>query len=331
MRYIDDVFGIWLHGEDSLKQFHRSLNEFHHTIKFSLEHTGDTPSIPFLDTSVSITQDNTIATELYIKPTHSGILLHYSSAHPTSTKEAIAFSQMNRALRVSSTSTGSSQGMKKIAEMLGKNDYPTHTIEKSKKRATERSRTQQHRKKNDHRDGILRLPYISDEVSRKVRKIVQKSGLNVRIAQGSGPTLRSILTRSALEPPQCPNKGRCIACQAGLEGRCTTKNVIYRLDCAICAESYIGETKRPVRERLLEHRRAALNRNEQNPWGAHYGTAHKSSPVPTIPFTARIIRRAQDHVDRKLGEAIEIAETTPLLNTDSGWQLLPTIRKRSST
>ena len=161
-------------------------------------------------------------------------------------------------------------------------------------------------------------------------KIVKKSGLNVRVAQRSGPTLRSILTRSALEPPRCPNKGRCLACQAGLDGRCTTKNVIYRLECAICAESYIGETKRPVRERLLEHRRAALNRNEQNPWGAHYGTIHKGSPVPTVPFTARIVRRAQDHVDRKLSEAIEMAETTPQLNTDSGWQLVPTIRKRSS-
>ena len=122
---------------------------------------------------------------------------------------------LNRALQISSTSTGSSQGIREMLE----NDYPTHTIEKSKKRAIERSRKQQHRKKNDHRDGILRLPYISDEVSRKVRKIVQKSGSNVHIAQRSGPTLRSILTRSALEPPQCPNKGRCIACQAGLEGR----------------------------------------------------------------------------------------------------------------
>jgi hypothetical protein len=27
-------------------------------------------------------------------------------------------------------------------------------------------------------------------------------------------------------------------------------------------------------------------------------------------------------------EAIEIAENNPRLNTDSGWQLLPTIRKR---
>jgi hypothetical protein len=35
-----------------------------------------------------------------------------------------------------------------------------------------------------------------------------------------------------------------------------------------------------------------------------------------------------DHVDRKLMEAIEIAENNPQLNTNSGWQLLPTITKR---
>ena len=63
----DDIFRVWLHGKESLKQFHCSLNQFHPTIKFSLEHTDDTPSIPFLDTSVSITQDSTIATEFYIK------------------------------------------------------------------------------------------------------------------------------------------------------------------------------------------------------------------------------------------------------------------------
>ena len=140
-----------------------------------------------------------------------------------------------------------------------------------------------------------------------------------------------MLTRSALEPPQCPNQGKCMACQAGLEGRCTTKNIIYRLECSLCSEIYIGETKRPVRDRLLEHRRAALNRDMKNPWGAHYSTKHNRTPVPTIPFSARIIHRARDHVDHKLGEAIEIAEAAPPLNTDGGWQLLPTMRKRSSS
>ena len=159
---------------------------------------------------------------------------------------------------------------------------------------------------------------------------MKRSGLNIHIAQRSGPTLRSILTQSALEPPRCPNQGRCMACQAGLEGRCTTKNAIYRLECTLRSKVYIGETKRSIRDRFLKHQIAALNKNMQNPWGAHYSTEHNDTSVPTIPFTARIIRRARDHIDRKLGEAIEIAETAPPLNTDSGWQLLPTIRKRSS-
>lgn len=130
LRYIDDIFGVWLHHVESLKQFHHSLNQFHPTIKFSLEHTGDTPSIPFLDTEVSLTKDGTISTELYIKPTHSGILLHHSSAHPRSTKEAVALSQMNRAMRDSSTTAGSSRGIEKISQMLERNDYPTDVIER---------------------------------------------------------------------------------------------------------------------------------------------------------------------------------------------------------
>lgn len=56
---------------------------------------------------------------------------------------------------------------------------------------------------------------------------------------------------------------------------------------------------------------------------------HGNSPILDIPFTAKIVRRTNDHVDRKLAEMIEIAETSPLINTDGGLRLLPTIRKRS--
>ena len=101
VRYIDDIFGVWEHGLESLQQFHQAQNQSHPTIKFSLEHTGDLPSIPFLDTNVAVTQDGSVTTELYIKPTHSGILLHYDLAHPKSLKDAIAQSQLQRTLRVS--------------------------------------------------------------------------------------------------------------------------------------------------------------------------------------------------------------------------------------
>ena len=79
----------------------------------------------------------------------------------------------------------------------------------------------------------------------------------------------------------------------------------------------------------MEHRRAALARNVQNLWGAHFCMEYSNSPIPDIPFTAKIMRRTNDHVDRKLAEAIEIAEISPPINMESGWRLLSTIRKRS--
>jgi hypothetical protein len=69
-----------------------------------------------------------------------------------------------------------------------------------------------------------------------------------------------------------------------------------------------------------------LAKSPQNPWGAHFCTKYGYSP---IPFKAKVVRRTNDHVDQKLAEAIEIAETSPPINTDSGWRLLHTIRKRS--
>ena len=52
-RYIDDVFFIWQHGEDSLKQFIKTLNACHPTIKFTAEMSKE--EINFLDVNVRLT------------------------------------------------------------------------------------------------------------------------------------------------------------------------------------------------------------------------------------------------------------------------------------
>ena len=36
LRYIDDIFGIWLHGEDALRKFHSLTNGLHDQIKLEL-------------------------------------------------------------------------------------------------------------------------------------------------------------------------------------------------------------------------------------------------------------------------------------------------------
>ena len=53
-RFMDDIFLIWTHGEDSLKEFNY-LNSLHPTIKFTSE--TSTKSVNFLDTTVKLNQD----------------------------------------------------------------------------------------------------------------------------------------------------------------------------------------------------------------------------------------------------------------------------------
>ena len=64
-RYIDDIFFLWDHGEESLKDFIQHLNSAHPTIKFTAEYSKDT--INFLDFKVS-KQGTRLVSDLYIKP-----------------------------------------------------------------------------------------------------------------------------------------------------------------------------------------------------------------------------------------------------------------------
>ena len=54
-RYIDDVFALWTHGEESLNNFIGDLNQAHPTIKFTAEWSKE--SVSFLDTTVKL-EDN---------------------------------------------------------------------------------------------------------------------------------------------------------------------------------------------------------------------------------------------------------------------------------
>ena len=64
-RYIDDIFALWTHGEETLKEFIDDLNIAHSTIKFTSEWSYT--QIPFLDTLVSV-KDGALSTDL--KRTH---------------------------------------------------------------------------------------------------------------------------------------------------------------------------------------------------------------------------------------------------------------------
>ena len=97
--YIDDIFMIWQHGEEKLKEFLKILNSCHPTIKFTSEYSLD--KVNFLDAEV-IRSGNKLFTDLYIKPTGTHQYLEFSSCLVYYSKKSIPYRQALRFNRICS-------------------------------------------------------------------------------------------------------------------------------------------------------------------------------------------------------------------------------------
>ena len=340
MRYIDDVLGIWTHGSERLDEYFKFLNDFHPALKFTIERTDRVSSgcIPFLDTNITVQQDGSYSTELYIKPMAAPIIIHFSSAHPIQCKRSVLFSQLLRAKRLGSDRQAQERGMAKIESLFRHNGYPNKLIQRTKHKvlfnnttrhtgSTSRKNTKGSQKSNTKNTTYISLPYIDDTLARRVDGAVRSSGLEARVAWSSGKTLAKHVTRSALETPPCPaGTRRCNTCEAGLPGRCHTKNVVYKIICNLCDQNpsvYIGESKRRVRERFNEHLRDAKNKTSNTPLGDHISRRHPDSTITPTSFKISIERVCKDVADLKIAESIEIRNQRPCLNTQiSSWPLL---------
>ena len=79
-RFIDDIFLIWTHGEESLNQFVDYLNSLYPTIKFTTKISKE--SINFLNTTVKRNSNGELISTLYNKPTNTHLLLHHTNSNP---------------------------------------------------------------------------------------------------------------------------------------------------------------------------------------------------------------------------------------------------------
>ena len=68
LRYLDDIFYLWAEGVDKLKELFNYLNEFHPSIKFTMEYSEK--QIKFLDVLVTRSDSGEkLFSSLYTKPT----------------------------------------------------------------------------------------------------------------------------------------------------------------------------------------------------------------------------------------------------------------------
>jgi hypothetical protein len=242
-RYLDDIFLIY-ENLDSTTLL-SCVNSVHPAIKFTIEPMINN-QIPFLDILIS-RQGGSLQYQLFMKSSHSGHILPWSSHHPRQTKIGVAVGEFLRAKRLSSSSQLTKASSQLIENKLLCNGYPQWVIRKARSKAFFIRNALPKPKLP-----TLSLPFVNDVISRQCHSLLHRTGLKdkLRICFRSRPL------SSLLRPPRgnslCDDNCNTCSC-AEKPGFCFLKNVVYLISCVHCSETYIGETGRTVNSRIREH------------------------------------------------------------------------------
>ena len=97
---------------------------FTYTIKFTME-TEYNGTLPFLGIQ-SLNRSPQIETKVYVKPTNSGLLLHYQSHVDNRYKKGLLRTMLDRTHRLSSSWTHFSDECDRLKTVFSRLKYPKH-------------------------------------------------------------------------------------------------------------------------------------------------------------------------------------------------------------
>ena len=100
LRFVDDIFGLWLDGQTDLGRFRDHANGIEPKIQVDLRCSPS--ELEFLDVLVRLDETGYLSTDLYEKPSDTKSYLHFKSDHPMHTKRAVVFGLGMRLKRICS-------------------------------------------------------------------------------------------------------------------------------------------------------------------------------------------------------------------------------------
>ena len=215
LRFQDDIFGLWEHGVDSLLLFVEHLNMQHPKIRVTLKYGT---SIDFLDLHVTI-QNCNLCHSVFFKDTDSHLILPPSSHHPASTFKGLLYGEIFRFASHSSTRSDFNASLRLVTPVWRAQGYSRASIRQAK-------------------TAVL----LSTQ---------QLSSWNTGMSPCSKPLC-----------PTCPyarfinvfnDSNSFLSFPIFHNLSCDSDHVIYIIECSNCSKRYIGQTARPVRERILQH------------------------------------------------------------------------------
>ena len=291
-RYVDDCLTKIKKGtQDAALDFLNSIDEH---IKFTIERPNEEGAIPFLDTHPRPVEGQ-VKCKVYRKPTHTDKYLDWNSNHPLSAKRAVVRALTDRAFKVCNSPEALNNELDYLHTVLHYNNYPEWML-------NGRSRL--------NKPGPLIDPVSGNEVKKSIYvSVPYYPGLSegfkrvfkytcIQVCFKGSNTLKSLLMHPKDSVPKHINK-----------------DVVYKWQCKDCDVCYVGETCRPLIDRIKEH---AKERNSAV-FSHHQQSGHA---IPTIEDFS-ILDRESNQVRREAKEAIHIKKLNPKLNRNIGRMHIP--------
>ena len=157
---------------------------------------------------------------------------------------------------------------------------------------------------------ILKLPYISEYVSKEIFTFLKKRKLPILAVFTPGRKLKDLLCSSRpYDKPKCMTRNCKICACLQDDVSCTVKHPVYLITCLLCQEQYVGESSRTLHDRLSEHLRFATSPDNKNykdeALAVHYRQYHHGQ-IPQLSF--KLLNSEPNTVSRKIIEAMHIQQ-----------------------
>ena len=133
-RFLDDLFFGWEGTKRQFAKFKAILNEVGSRHGMTFKGAVDR-SVDFLDTTVSLQDDCTLTTKMFVKPTDATRYLHRRSDHSPHTFKSMPFSQFRRAVVLCTNQDDKIQCINYIANKLLNSGFKDTEIENAREKA----------------------------------------------------------------------------------------------------------------------------------------------------------------------------------------------------
>ena len=138
-RFIDDMISAFIGTEDEAKQFVDWMNTLWAGLKFTFDWSNK--ELTFLDVKLMITEEGTLETDRFVKPTNPQLFLHFKSNHPQHCFKAIVYGQAITVKTICSKQEFVDRHVELLKQKFLERGYPVVMTEEQLRRGVSMERT----------------------------------------------------------------------------------------------------------------------------------------------------------------------------------------------